>query len=158
MSISAGAEETRESAESAQGAAAGKGSSSFSRASQGPCGGPTASPSQKKREDATAAAASSASAAETVRLISMEGKAIDVPLHIAEECELLKRMLSGTFTESRSRELQLQNIRYNILCKAVEYLRRRHQWREEGGAPLEFEIEPEIAVDLLIAADYLGMK
>lgn len=93
-----------------------------------------------------------------MRLISSEGKYLDVPLHIAKECELLERILSGTCAESQNRELSLPNIRHRTLCKAVDYLRRRCQWREGGGAPLEFEVDDDIAVDLLIAADYLGMK
>ncbi|KAL8450429.1 hypothetical protein Emed_002517 [Eimeria media] len=95
---------------------------------------------------------------ESVRLISSEGKSLDVPLHIAKECELLARMLSGGFSESRTRELSLPNIRHRTLCKIVEYLKRRCQWKEGGGAPLEFEVDDEAAVDLLIAADFLGMK
>ena len=97
-------------------------------------------------------------AEETVRLISSEGKHVDVPLRIAKECELLDRMLSGDFAESRTRELTLPDIRYRTLCKVVDYLRRRCHWRDGGGAPLEFEVDDDIAVDLLIAADYLGLK
>lgn len=97
-------------------------------------------------------------AGETVRLISSEGTHLDVPLNIVKECEVLERMLSSSFMESKTRELSLPNIRYRILCKAVDYLKRRRQWREGGGAPLEFEIDDDIAVELLIAADFLGMK
>lgn len=95
---------------------------------------------------------------ETVRLISSEGKYLDVPLRIAKECELIDRILSGGFAESRKRELNLPSIRYRTLCKVVEYLRRKCQWREGGATPLEFEVEDDIAIDLLIAADFLGMK
>ncbi|KAL8447780.1 hypothetical protein Emag_004188 [Eimeria magna] len=95
---------------------------------------------------------------ETVRLISSDGKPLDVPLHIAKECELLARMLAGNFSESRTRELSLPNIRHRTLCKIVDYLKRRCQWREGGGAPLEFEVDDDAALDLLIAADFLGMK
>ncbi|CDJ69586.1 elongin c, putative [Eimeria necatrix] len=119
---------------------------------------PASGKSPPRKQTPAAAAAAAAAAEDVVHLISSEGKRVDVPLNIAKECEFLERMLAGNFTESKTRELNLPNIRYNILCKAVEYLKRRYQWREEGGAPLEFEIEPEIAVDLLIAADYLGMK
>ncbi|OEH76764.1 uncharacterized protein LOC34623276 [Cyclospora cayetanensis] len=95
---------------------------------------------------------------EVVRLISAEGRPVEVPVRVARECEFLERMLSGSFTESRTRELSLPNIRYRALSKVVEYLRRRAQWREGGGVPLEFEMDDDIAVDLLIAADYLGLK
>ncbi|KAL8432428.1 hypothetical protein Efla_000205 [Eimeria flavescens] len=95
---------------------------------------------------------------ETVRLVSSEGKYLDVPVHIAKECELLERMLSGSFAEGRTREISLPNITYRTLCKVIDYLLRRCQWREGGGAPLEFEVDDEAAIDLLIAADYLGMK
>ncbi|KAL8274082.1 hypothetical protein Esti_001924 [Eimeria stiedai] len=95
---------------------------------------------------------------ETVRLISSEGKPLDVPLHVAKECELLARMLAGNFSESRTHELSLPNIRHRTLCKIVDYLKRRCQWREGGGAPLEFEVDDDAALDLLIAADFLGMN
>ncbi|KAL8430315.1 hypothetical protein ACSSS7_005983 [Eimeria intestinalis] len=95
---------------------------------------------------------------ETVRLISSEGTPLDVPLHIAKECELLARMMEGGFSESRTRELTLPSIRHRTLCKIVDYLKRRCQWKEGGGAPLEFEVDDDAALDLLIAADFLGMK
>ncbi|CDJ60487.1 elongin c, putative [Eimeria maxima] len=156
MPPSESAEEPKEPAECDQGAAAAAAPcNSMPSASGEPCGGRDSSVSLDVKGMVVA---KSVAGEETVRLISSEGKALEVPVHIAEECELLKRLLSGSFAESKTRVFQLQNIRHNVLCKAIEYLRRRHQWREDGGAPLEFEIETEMAVDLLIAADYLGMK
>ena len=63
-------------------------------------------------------------------------------------------MLSGQFAESRG-EISLPEISAVVLEKLIQYLYYKVRYTHSSLRISEFKIEPEIALDLLIAAGYL---
>lgn len=99
-----------------------------------------------------------------VKLICAEGTAIVVEREVATECDLFRRMLSTgeqgetKFTEGRIAAINLPMIRRRILEKTVEYLQFRRNWYRDGGHSGMFQVESDIALELLFAANYLGLS
>ncbi|PHJ21947.1 elongin c [Cystoisospora suis] len=98
-----------------------------------------------------------------VQLVGAEGKPLLVEREIAEECELFRKMLSTDlggkcmYSEGVTGEIKLPSLRHRILQKVVDYLRFRKAWNEEGGRNAEFQVESDIALELMLAANYLGL-
>lgn len=99
-----------------------------------------------------------------VKLICAEGTAIFVDREVAAECDLFRRMLATSeqgkpgFREGRKAEINLPTIRRRILEKTIEYLQFRHNWYRDGGHSGMFQVESDIALELLFAANYLGLS
>mmetsp|Transcript_4674 Transcript_4674/g.6638 ORF Transcript_4674/g.6638 Transcript_4674/m.6638 type:complete len:102 (+) Transcript_4674:99-404(+) len=91
-----------------------------------------------------------------VKLISAEGKEIYLDKNIAiSGSATMKAMLEGNFKESNDNVIHFQDITGRILEKIVQYLHYKSQNNKCKGRIPEFSIEPEIALELLVAASYL---
>ncbi|EPR59829.1 putative elongin C [Toxoplasma gondii RUB] len=99
----------------------------------------------------------------TLKLIGSEDTAIVVELEVAEECPMFRRMLASAedgaalYREGKTRELRFPSIRHRVLQKIVDYLRFRRQWNLEGGHNGAFQVESDIALELMLAANFLGL-
>lgn len=93
-----------------------------------------------------------------VKLISSDGKEFIVDREVAKMSGTIKMMLESQFSESKG-EIQFQEISGNILEKVVEYLHYKVKYMNvtssQNGKIPNFEIPPEIALDLLMASTYL---
>lgn len=95
----------------------------------------------------------------TVTLVSSEQEEIKVSREVAVVSSTLRTMLEGPFKEKNGR-IELPSIDSRVLQKVVEYLEYNQQYkdadREVEDVP-EFEIPTEMALELLLAADYLDI-
>lgn len=66
----------------------------------------------------------------------------------------IRAMLSGQFTESKG-EITFPDISAPILEKVSQYMYYKTQYSDSTSRLPEFVIEPEIAMELLMAANYL---
>lgn len=93
-----------------------------------------------------------------VKLVSSTGDIRTVPLDIAKQSPTLKRMLESGFAESQG-TIRLEEFDTAILEKVIEYMEYAYQYKDvtdETEVP-EFDVSPEISLDLLLAADYLNI-
>eukprot|EP00699_Malawimonas_sp_californiana_P001321 EC715331.1.p1 GENE.EC715331.1~~EC715331.1.p1 ORF type:complete len:114 (+),score=24.62 EC715331.1:27-344(+) len=94
---------------------------------------------------------------ETVKLVSSDGKEFVVEKKAALVSGTIKSMLSstgGTFAES-SGEIRFQEINGQILEKVIEYFYYKLKYNNATSDVPEFPIQPEIAMSLLEAANFL---
>lgn len=89
-----------------------------------------------------------------IKLKSAEGHEFFVDRKCAMVSGTIKAMLSGQFAESRG-EISFPEIPGIILEKLIQYLYYKVRYTNSSQRIPEFEIEPEIAIELLIAAGYL---
>lgn len=68
----------------------------------------------------------------------------------------IKAMLTGGFMES-SGCITFPEISSRILEKVIQYLHYKMKYTNNHTAPPEFKIEPEIALELLMAASFLDV-
>ena len=61
----------------------------------------------------------------------------------------------GNFRESEDNVIRFPEIEGLILEKVIKYLHYKRQHLKSTGKIPEFPIEPEIALELLVAANYL---
>ena len=89
-----------------------------------------------------------------VKLISAEGH----EFYIARTCAMvsgtIKAMLSGHFAESQG-EIRFPDINALILEKVIQYMYYKKKNSNSNSRIPDFNIEPEIALELLMAANYL---
>lgn len=88
-----------------------------------------------------------------IKLKSAEGHEFLVDRRCAMISGTIKTMLSGQFAESRG-EISFPEIPAAVLEKLIQYLYYKVRYTNSTRPP-EFNIEPEIALDLLVAAGYL---
>eukprot|EP00922_Rhytidocystis_sp_ex-Travisia-forbesii_P057946 GHVS01085733.1.p1 GENE.GHVS01085733.1~~GHVS01085733.1.p1 ORF type:complete len:110 (+),score=14.76 GHVS01085733.1:52-381(+) len=95
---------------------------------------------------------------ETVKVISSEGTEFIISKSVAFECHVIKNMCEGShFVEGRNKEVRFSNINASLLEKVIEYLKYKHTY-EQGSTTLpEFPIPSDMALDLLLTANYLGI-
>jgi transcription elongation factor B subunit 1 len=67
----------------------------------------------------------------------------------------MQAMLEGNFRESEDNVIRFPDIHGPILEKVIQYLYYKERHRRSTGKIPEFEIEPEIALELLVASNYL---
>lgn len=89
-----------------------------------------------------------------IKLKSAEGHEFYVDKRCAMVSGTIKAMLSGQFAESRG-EISFPEIPAVVLEKLIQYLYYRVRYTNSSQRIPEFPVEPEIALDLLIAAGYL---
>lgn len=65
-------------------------------------------------------------------------------------------MLDGGFREAEEGVIRLPDISSSVLEKLIKYLHYKFENSKSIGPIPEFEIEPEIALELLVAANYLN--
>ena len=66
----------------------------------------------------------------------------------------IERMLSGNFQESEG-VIRFPDISTEVLEKVIEYLYYKHKFANSASPIPEFDIEPENAMELLMAANFL---
>lgn len=95
----------------------------------------------------------------TVTLIASDRSEVQLSREAASVSSTLKSMLEGHFKESDGR-IELLTFDSRVLQKVAEYLEYNWQYRDADNdiedVP-EFEIPTEMALELLLAADYLGI-
>lgn len=64
-------------------------------------------------------------------------------------------ILIGSFRESEDNVIRFPEIEGLILEKVVQFLHYKKQHLKSKGTIPEFPLEPEIALELLVAANYL---
>mmetsp|Transcript_15781 Transcript_15781/g.48888 ORF Transcript_15781/g.48888 Transcript_15781/m.48888 type:complete len:109 (-) Transcript_15781:34-360(-) len=89
-----------------------------------------------------------------VKLISAEGHEFYVDRKSANTSGTIKAMLSGQFTES-SGEIKFPEISTPILEKVIQYFYYKLRYTNSQVRIPEFNIEPEMALELLMAANFL---
>ncbi|KAH8970535.1 hypothetical protein BDL97_02G092700 [Sphagnum fallax] len=92
---------------------------------------------------------------DTVRLISAEGHEFVIEREAALVSNTLKNMLTstGSFTETQLGEVRFPEISAPILEKVCQYFYWSLQFA--SGKETEFHIEPEMTLELMMAANYL---
>ena len=104
--------------------------------------------------DAGGAAVDDAAPSQYVKLISAEGHEVVVDRQCAQTSGTIKAMLSGSFTES-SGEIKFPEISTPILEKVIQYFYYKASYKNSQVRIPEFAIEPEVALELLMAANFL---
>ncbi|CAK9234130.1 unnamed protein product [Sphagnum troendelagicum] len=92
---------------------------------------------------------------DTVRLISAEGYEFVIEREAALVSNTLKNMLTstGSFTETQLGEVRFPEISAPILEKVCQYFYWSLQFA--SGKETEFHIDPEMTLELMMAANYL---
>jgi transcription elongation factor B subunit 1 len=107
------------------------------------------------RERRTVAAERMVRKEDTVRLISAEGYEFVIEREAALVSNTLKNMLTstGSFTETQLGEVRFPEISAPILEKVCQYFYWSLQFA--SGKETEFHIDPEMTLELMMAANYL---
>eukprot|EP00128_Syssomonas_multiformis_P005025 Colp12_sorted_trinity150504_noHs@21184 len=90
-----------------------------------------------------------------VKLISSDGHEFYVSRNCAMVSGTIKSMLSGHFSESESSEVNFREITSHILEKVCKYFYYKVRFTNSTTEIPEFSIEPEYALELLMAANFL---
>eukprot|EP01035_Chromulina_nebulosa_P018860 gene18860-24645_t len=89
-----------------------------------------------------------------VKLISAEGHEFFIDRRCALLSGTIKQMLTSQFAENRG-EVRFPEIPGMILEKVIQYLHYKVRYTNSVMRIPEFDIEPEIALELLLASNYL---
>jgi transcription elongation factor B subunit 1 len=89
-----------------------------------------------------------------IKLISGEGHEFFVDRRCAMVSGTIKAMLSGQFAESRG-EVRFPEIPGVVLERVIQYLYYKVRHTHSSQRVPNFEVEPEIALELLMASNYL---
>jgi len=91
-----------------------------------------------------------------VKLVSAEGHEIFVDRSIATGASAtIRTMLEGQFREAQDNVIRFPDIAGSILERVVRYMHYKAIYSNSGARIPEFMIEPEYALELLIASKYL---
>lgn len=89
-----------------------------------------------------------------VKIVSAEGHEFVINREIAMSSGTIRAMLEGSFSE-KSGEINFPEISTQILEKVIQYFYYKMRYTNSHVRVPEFKIEPEIALELLMAANYL---
>ena len=93
---------------------------------------------------------------EYVKLISAENHEFFVEKSIATGASsTIRMMLEGEFREAQENVITFPDIAGHILERVVRYMHYKAQYTNSAARIPDFMIEPEVALELLIAAKYL---
>jgi len=91
-----------------------------------------------------------------VKLISADDQEFFLDREIAcASSTTIRSMLEGQFKEAQDGIIRFSNISGYVLERVVRYLLYKAQYSNSIARIPDFTIEPEIALELLIAAKYL---
>ena len=91
-----------------------------------------------------------------VKLVSAEGHEFFLDKEIAmASSATIRTMLEGQFREAQDNIIRFPDIAGYILERVVRYLHYKAQYSNSSARIPDFMIEPEVALELLIAAKYL---
>ncbi|KAH3671014.1 hypothetical protein OGAPHI_000725 [Ogataea philodendri] len=91
-----------------------------------------------------------------VTLISNDGFQFLISKDAALVSGTLKGMLNTSFQESSTNTIKLHELDGVLLEKVIEYLYYNLKYKESVDVP-EFDIPTEMALELLVAADFLDV-
>eukprot|EP00561_Arcocellulus_cornucervis_P000760 CAMPEP_0185813652 /NCGR_PEP_ID=MMETSP1322-20130828/12057_1 /TAXON_ID=265543 /ORGANISM="Minutocellus polymorphus, Strain RCC2270" /LENGTH=101 /DNA_ID=CAMNT_0028510333 /DNA_START=71 /DNA_END=376 /DNA_ORIENTATION=- len=92
-----------------------------------------------------------------VKLISATGTEVHCERAVAISASAtMAAMLTSSMREAEENVVRLPDISGPILEKVVQYMYYKHESSSSTGRLPEFPIEPEIALELLVAANYLN--
>eukprot|EP00053_Salpingoeca_punica_P003092 m.41162 g.41162 ORF g.41162 m.41162 type:complete len:107 (-) comp11971_c0_seq1:228-548(-) len=96
---------------------------------------------------------------EFVVLISSDGFEYYVPKKYALEAETIRSMLDGAgqFVENERNEIVFRDIPSHIMERVCVFLHYRARYHNPTSEVPEFAIQPEIALELLMAANFLDV-
>ena len=92
-----------------------------------------------------------------VTLISKEGRRFHLDEETASVSQLLKSLLSSSFSEAKSREVKLPNIRAEVLEKVCDYMHWFRLEKSYTDADTNFPIPNDILMEVLVASDFLRL-
>lgn len=99
---------------------------------------------------------SSSSSSKYIKLVSMDKHEFFVERKIAmESSQTIRTMLEGSFRESQEGIISFPEIQGYILEKVLKYMYYKAQYSHSTTRIPEFVIEPEVALELVIASKYL---
>ena len=92
-----------------------------------------------------------------VKLIASDGSAIILDRRAAMLSGTIRSMLSGpgNFTERQQGEIKFPELSARVLEKTVQYFYYKLRYTNHVGPLPEFNIEPDLALELLMAANFL---
>lgn len=90
-----------------------------------------------------------------VKLVSSENHEFWVDRKCATVSGTIKAMLAGNFAESKG-EIRFPELSAHILEKVIQYMYYKIKYTNSTVRIPEFQIEPEIALELLMAANFLN--
>ncbi|XP_041995308.1 elongin-C-like isoform X1 [Salvia splendens] len=91
---------------------------------------------------------------DTVMLISAEGFEFVIDRKAAMVSQTIRNMLTGGFLETEHGKVNFPEISTTILEKICQYFHWSLQYA--SGKETEFHIEPELTLELMMAANYLN--
>jgi transcription elongation factor B subunit 1 len=92
---------------------------------------------------------------EFVKLVSAEGHEFIVPRRIALVSKTMRAMLEGNFREAEDSVIRFPDISGHVLEKVIQYLHYQVRYNNSTARIPEFKIEPELALELLVASNFL---
>lgn len=112
--------------------------------------------SESESKPAAAGNSKESSTTTWVKLISAEGHEFFMDREIAVAAsKTIKLMLEGSFKEAQDNVIRFPDISGYTLERVIKYLHYKTQYSNSSSRIPEFIIEPEVALELLIAAKYL---
>uniref|UniRef100_A0A0N5AVY0 Elongin-C n=1 Tax=Syphacia muris TaxID=451379 RepID=A0A0N5AVY0_9BILA len=92
-----------------------------------------------------------------VKLISSDGHEFIIKRNLALTSGTIKAMLSGpgTYAENESNEVNFREIPSHVLQKVCQYFSYKVRFTNSATEIPEFQIAPEVALELLMAANFL---
>lgn len=96
---------------------------------------------------------------DTVTLVASDGTKCAISKDAALISPVLKAMIEGPFQENNG-EVKLPNIGPQIMDKVIEYLELKYKNIQAGNFEaddIDFQVPPELSLELLLAADYLNV-
>lgn len=91
-----------------------------------------------------------------VKLISAEGDEFILDREVAVSAsKTIRMMLEGSFREAQDNVIRFPDIASYVLERVVKYFHYKSQHSNSTSRLPQFVIEPEVALELLLAAKYL---
>jgi elongin-C len=91
-----------------------------------------------------------------VKLISAEGHEFLLDKEIAiSSSKTMRLMLQGSFREAQDNVIRFPDQAGYVLERVVKYLHYKAQYQHSTGRIPDFVIEPEVALEVMLAAKYL---
>ena len=92
-----------------------------------------------------------------ITIFSNDGYQFIVDKKTAMISQTIRNMLygGGNFEEATSKTIRLNNVRAPILERIIEYWHYRSQYSDHVDLLPKFEIDPQIAIELLNCAEFL---
>lgn len=89
-----------------------------------------------------------------VTLVSSEGFDFVIERRCANVSGTIRAMLTGSYSECRDNHVTFPEISTRVLEKVIEYFHYKVRYSHSSEMP-EFKVEPEIALELLMASNFL---